>query len=88
MGNLESKKQKWREIKQKNEAPPRYAKWTDKDEAKLLQLLNTDVEIKDTVLGRMKAQRTAEFEAAFTTMSKEKQQEFLNKLQKKHYESA
>jgi len=30
----------------------------------------------------MKAQRTAEFEATFTTMSKEKQQEFLMKLKK------
>jgi len=54
----------------------------------VLQLLNTDIELEDTVLGQMKAQRTAEFEAAFTTTSKGKQQEFLNKLQKKHYESA
>ena len=70
--------------KGKNIAPPPYEKWTDENEAEFVWLTETDIELEDTALGRMKAQRTAEFEAAFETMSKEKQKEFLDKLQKKH----
>ena len=38
MGNQESRRQKWREIKAQNKAPPQYKKWTDEDEARLLRL--------------------------------------------------
>ena len=39
-------------------------------------------ELEETALGRLKRQRTAEFEASFEIMSKEMREEYLQKLQK------
>ena len=85
MGNQESRRQKWREIKAQNKAPPQYKKWIDEDKARLLRLSQTkNIPLEDTVLGRLKAQRTAEFEATFETMPRQKRQEYLDKLLKVH----
>ena len=88
MGNLQRRREQWEEIKQTNRAPPTFRKWTSEEEVKLVQLTATDIPLEETALGRMKAQRTAEFEATFASMPKEKQKEYIDKLLKKQKESS
>ena len=49
---------------------PNFNKWTDQDEQKLHYLTSSKIEMKDTVLGKMKASHTHKFEASFYSFTK------------------
>ena len=77
---------KWKTIKENKKPPPTFDKWTDQDEHKLHDLKSYKIEMKDTVLGRMEVSRTQESEASFTSLTKEEQNNDINRLKTIHEE--
>ena len=52
-----------------NNPPPIFYKWTDQDEQKLHDIHFSKIDMNDTVLGRIKASCTYEFEASFSSLT-------------------
>jgi len=69
-----------KEIIDEQRQPPSYDKWTDIDEAKLVDMKKMDIDIKDTALGRHKALKKRECLAAVDDMDEEERAEFRRKL--------
>jgi hypothetical protein len=57
----EEKLEKWLEICKDGKQPPMYEKWTDEDENALQEASREDIDIGNTALGRLEAQRKKEF---------------------------
>ena len=74
------KLEKWLELKDK--ALPTFEKWTAEDEAKLERIRTMKIDINDTAIGRAKKVVTQEFRVLFRDMSKEKQLEAIEGLEK------
>ena len=61
----------WKKIMDDKQKEPSYEKWTDEDEAALVALTATYFDLKDTQLGRLKAQQKREFEGTIKRMSRD-----------------
>ena len=60
---------KWEEILRSNVQPPSYQKWSDDDEAKLVDLKRKEIKISDTALGRHRDFQKRELLAGMVKMS-------------------
>ncbi|CAJ1932035.1 unnamed protein product [Cylindrotheca closterium] len=74
------KRKKWLEVRDKD--PPLVGEWTDEDEAGLTKLRSKDVDIEDTAIGRAKITVQREMKSFFDNLSQEKQQEYLDQLER------
>jgi len=74
------KLEKWLELEDK--APPTFEEWTAEDEAKLERIRTMKIDINDTAIGRAKKVVTQEYRVLFRDMSKGKQLEAIEGLEK------
>ena len=63
------KVEKWKEIRGSNTEPPTIEGWTEEDEEKLRALLNKDIDMSETFLGRFAALQKRNVVAAVLDMS-------------------
>jgi hypothetical protein len=60
LGKVE-KLEKWASIQENNGQPKEFERWTDGDEAALIEASREDIELGDTALGRLQKKKKADF---------------------------
>ena len=59
----------WADIVANQQQPPKFAPWTEKDEAELTKLSKMEISLKDTALGRHRFTMQRQLFASVATMS-------------------
>ena len=65
------------ELKEKNVPPEPYKKWKDGDEERLNNLKTSEIEMKDTALGRYEKAQRKSMKEAVRKMSQDERAEFM-----------
>ena len=72
--------EKWLEIKTTKRPPPNYERWTEEDEPELVALKSSEIELKDTALGQLRATHEQELEASYKAASPGTRESIMSKL--------
>jgi len=79
----EEEVKKWVEIHDSESQPPPFNRWSDEDEAELINASKTDLGICDTAVGRLEKKRVSDLKQAAIKMSDEEWAE-IKRLRRSH----